>query len=34
MHGGGGKYFISMVYTIETLLESVMKSTLLVITGR
>ena len=28
MHGGGGKYFISMIYAIETLLETVMKSTI------
>ena len=28
MHGGGGKYFISvMYYAIEALLESIMKST-------
>ena len=28
MHGGGGKYFICVMYANETLLESTMKSTI------
>ena len=31
MHRGGGKYFISVMHAIEALLESVMKSTIILL---